>query len=297
MAVDAQRKLRAPAPGPAPAPAPLRRLLPPDEKAVKNRSFFDRYWSSGKHGRDALWREWWGDGYEQILAWAGPLSGKRVVNLFAGLGEDAQMLARAGAEVTAVDFSLPGLVHAAREQARAGAVGPAHAGWEHAAREHSSPRGSRPLRMLCADATNLPLRSGSVDVVVAVNGLCHTPKAAVLDECRRILRPGGKILLLEVMRYPHAAMLARFLEPYKWHAPHRFLSVGELETLAEKFTFVQHREFFVLSVLSAMLLRLPLGPRLFRPLHRALTRADRHLLRWFPFLRRISYLCAAELRP
>jgi SAM-dependent methyltransferase len=264
---------RAPAALP-PAP-PLRRVAPADHRALRNRRFFDRYWGRGTHERDQLWREWWSDGYEQILSWAGPLAGKRVLNLFAGLGEDAAMLAELGAEVTAVDFSLPGLVRAAQEKL---AVAP------------------NPPRLLCADATCLPLPSASVDIIVAVNGLCHTPKAAVLSECRRVLKPGGKLLLLEVMRYPHLAMLARFLEPYKWSAPHRFLSVAELEDLAKDFRSARHRQFFVASVLSAMLLRLPLGPTLFRPLHRALTAADRRLLRWFPSLRQVCYLCAAELR-
>lgn len=258
-------------------PAPLRPVTRPDERALANRKFFDGYWRGGKHERDQLWRQWWRDGYEQILAWAGPLAGKRVLNLFAGLGEDAAMLASLGADVTAVDFSLPGLKHAAQDAPKGDG--------------HAAPR------MLCADATNLPLPSRSVDVIVAVNGFCHTPKAAVMAECRRVLKPGGKLLLLEVMRYPHLAMLARFLEPYMWRAPHKFISVGELEELAKDFAFAQHRQFFVLSVLSAMLLRLPLGPKLFLPLHRGLTALDRRLLRWFPFLRRISYLCAAELRP
>lgn len=249
-----------------------------DPLARRNRLFFDGYWRQGKHERDQLWHDWWREGYEQVLSWAGPLAGKRVLNLFAGLGEDADMLAHTGASVLAVDFSLPGLAHAQR----------AHA---------NLPRDVPMARMLCADATALPLPDASFDVVVIINGLCHTPKAKVLRQCRRVLAEGGKVLMLEVMRYPHLAMLARYLEPYKWRAPHKFVSIGEIETLARDFRFVRHREFFFLSVLSAMLLRLPLGPRLFQPLHRLLTAADRPLLRWLPFLRRFSYLCAAELRP
>ncbi|MEZ5965658.1 MAG: methyltransferase domain-containing protein [Planctomycetota bacterium] len=276
MPADARQATAQPIPARDPA-RPLRRLESPDPRSVKNRRFFDGYWSAGKHERDRLWRDWWHDGYEQMLTWAGPLAGKRVVNLFAGLCEDAEMLAQTGASVVAVDFSLAGLANAAHAPGRRVEVdGP---------------------RMLCADASKLPLPDGSVDVVIAINGLCHTPKAKVLAECRRVLAPDGRILLLEVMRYPHLAMLARFLEPYKWHAPHKFISVGELEELARDFSFARHREFFCLSVLSAMLVRLPLGAKLFLPLHRLLTKLDRPLLRAVPFLRRFSYLCAAELRP
>lgn len=273
--------LRAPKPLAAPVPpTPSLRPLPSHvdeqehELAVRNRQFFDGYWRRGRQERDRLWRAWWHEAYEQLLTFAGPLNGKRVVNLFAGLGEDAAMLKERGAKVIAVDFSLPGL--------------------KQAAREASTPDNPR---MLCADATQLPIASHSVDLVMAINGLCHTPKAEVLAEGRRLLKPGGKLLLLEVMRYPHLAMLARFLEPYRWRAPHKFLSVRELEELTKDFAFVRHQQYFVLSVFSAMLLRLPLGPKLFLPLHRLLIAADRPLLRWFPWLRHVSYLCVAEMRP
>jgi SAM-dependent methyltransferase len=244
------------------------------EAALRNRRFFDGYWQRGRHERDKVWRAWWRDAYDQLFEFAGPLASKQAVFLFTGLGEDANMLATRGAKVFAIDFALAGLRQAAKE----------------------APSANNP-KMLCGDATSLPLATASVDLAFVVNGLCHTPKALVLAECRRVLKPDGKVLLLEVMRYPHLAMLARWLEPYRWRAPHRHVSVGEIEDLAKAFSFARHREFYLLSVLSAMLLRLPAGVKLFWPLHQLMIAADRPLLRWFPWLRRISYVCVAEFRP
>ena len=235
------------------------------------RSFYADYWRRGQRQRDRLWRAWWQQPYDQMLEWAGPLAGRRALLLFAGLGEDAALLADRGADVVALDFALPGLLQGARD---------GHA---------------RPIP-LCADAHRLPLANACVDAVFVINGICHADKQLVLAEARRVLRPGGKVLLLEVLRYPHLAVVARLLEPYLWRAPHRFLTVRELERLGEPFVALRHRQFFVLSVLSAMMLRLPFGPRLFLPLHRLLTRLDRPLLRWLPFLRHVSYLTVAELR-
>lgn len=272
MPAELRRQSR-PAPEPRELTPPARLATPtPDATRARIRSFYSDYWRRGQQMRDRLWRAWWEDAYAQMLAWAGPLPGKRALVLFAGLGEDARMLLDLGADVVALDFALPAL-----QQAQKVAV----------------PAATSP-RPLCADAGRLPLADASFDHVFVINGICHTDKVRVLGECQRVLAPGGKVLMLEVMRYPHLAVLARLLEPYMWRAPHRFVTVRELDRLGGAFASAQHKQYFVLSVVSAMLLRLPLGPRLFAPLHRLLTRADRHVLRWLPWLRHVSYLSVAE---
>ena len=254
--------------------APPLGVLPPraNPAQARIRRFYGDYWRRGQQLRDRLWRAWWQEAYDQMLTWAGPLPGKRALVLFAGLGEDARMLAEHGADVLALDFALPALTRA-RAASEGASAAPQH---------------------LCADAMRLPLADAAFDCVFVLNGICHTDKVRVLAECQRVLVPGGKVLMLEVMRFPHLAMLARLLEPYMWSAPHRFVSVRELDRLGRAFASARHRQFFVLSVLSAMLLRLPLGPRLFAGLHRVLTRLDRWLLRALPVLRHISYLSVAE---
>src|SRR5262245_59376010 len=52
----------------------------------------------------------------------------------------------------------------------------------------------RRVRMVNGDAQRLPFRRHAFSAVVSQEGLLHVPdKAAVLAECARVLRPGGRI--------------------------------------------------------------------------------------------------------
>jgi SAM-dependent methyltransferase len=67
---------------------------------------------------------------------------------------------------------------------------------EHAAGELGG-RGWGP-RLVCADAFRLPLRDGSVDAVTVAFGMRNLrPRAQALAEVRRVLAPGGSLVVLE----------------------------------------------------------------------------------------------------
>jgi ubiquinone/menaquinone biosynthesis C-methylase UbiE len=64
------------------------------------------------------------------------------------------------------------------------------------------------LRQAAAEA--LPLGDASVDTVVSILVLCSVPdQAAALAEAKRVLRPGGRLLLLEHVRAADPALARR----------------------------------------------------------------------------------------
>lgn len=61
------------------------------------------------------------------------------------------------------------------------------------------------LPMLCGDAAAIPVRDGALDAVTMLDVLEHLPNpAAALAEARRVLRPGGCLLI----SVPHAGLFA-----------------------------------------------------------------------------------------
>lgn len=102
-----------------------------------------------------------------------------VLDLCAGTLDLTVMLLKAGArQVWAVDFSEQML----------------------AAGQSKLPPGA-PVRLVAADARTLPLPDDSVDAIVCGFGLRNVPEPArAVAECARVLRPGGRLVVLDFFR-------------------------------------------------------------------------------------------------
>ena len=67
------------------------------------------------------------------------------------------------------------------------------------------------VRVDVGDMHRLPMRDGSVDLVLLLNALTYSeaPQKA-LDEAARVLRPGGRVLVTTLSRHAHAAAVKPF---------------------------------------------------------------------------------------
>jgi len=129
-------------------------------------------------GNAVLWR------FATVRAIA-PQAGERILDIAAGTGTSSVALAKTGAEVVAVDFS-PGMVAEGR-------------------RKHPE------LEFIEADAEHLPFADNEFDVVTISFGLrnINDPRAA-LAEMYRVLKPGGRLVICEFSKPPHAIMRAGY---------------------------------------------------------------------------------------
>jgi demethylmenaquinone methyltransferase / 2-methoxy-6-polyprenyl-1,4-benzoquinol methylase len=135
-----------------------------------------------------------------------------VLDLCCGTGDLAFSLARAGrARVTGADFSHAMLVRA-RAKSRSLAVS-------------ANKNAIVPMPFFEADALRLPFASESFDLVAAAFGFRNLANyAAGLAEIRRILKPGGKVAILEFTEPPD-----NFLgNLYRWYFRRILPRIGAL---------------------------------------------------------------------
>jgi ubiquinone/menaquinone biosynthesis methyltransferase len=139
----------------------------------------DRYdlitvWLS--YGQDRRWKR-------RLVASAGPLEGRRVLDLACGTGDLAWLAAGRGAHVIGLDITHR-MIELARAKAPADAPGvPA---------------------FLVGDMCALPVPNASFDLVTTGYGLRNVPDLPLaVREIARVLRPGGLLLSLDFNRPAH----------------------------------------------------------------------------------------------
>ena len=144
-----------------------------------------------------------------VLAALALRPGERVLDIGSGPGYLAAEMAGAvgaGGLVHGIDAS-PGMLEVARRRARA--------------------PGSAPVELVQADATALPFPDGSFDAAVSTQVYEYVEDMpAALAEARRVLVPGGRLLVLDtdwdsaVWRSGDDARMARVLEAWDDHLVH-----------------------------------------------------------------------------
>ena len=120
-----------------------------------------------------------------------PLKGRRVLDVGCGDGALTRFLAREGAVATGVDVSETRLADARAAAAVPGA-------------EYREGRG---------EALSFP--DASIDGVIYNNALHHVPveaMAAALDEAKRVLKPGGRLLIIEPLAEGEYFQMVRQIE-------------------------------------------------------------------------------------
>ena len=178
--------------------AAMRRVL--KKRQDKMRTFFDSV--AGRLGADYVPGKSWKSLAEALLRLLPPMV---IADLGAGEGAFALLLAQRAKKVIAVDSSEKMI---------------------DVGRDHAQRIGIKNIDFRLGDMEELPIRTASVDCVFFSQSLHHAlhPQRA-LEEAARILRPGGRIVILDLVQ--HRFEEARALYADEWLG----FSESELEAM------------------------------------------------------------------
>ncbi len=188
--------------------AEMRRVL--KKRQDKMRAFFDSV--AGRLGRDYVPGKSWKSLAEALLRLMPPLV---VADLGAGEGSSALLLSQRAVRVIAVDSSAK-MIDVGREQARRNAV--------------------TNIEFRLGDMEEIPIANEEVELAFFSQSLHHAlHPARALEEAVRILSPGGRIVVLDLVR--HRFEEARELYADEWLG----FTESELESMvsAAGFTAIQ----------------------------------------------------------
>jgi ArsR family transcriptional regulator len=196
----------------APDHAAMRRVV--KKRQDKMRSFFDSM--AGRLGKDYVPGKSWKSMAEAFLHLLPPMT---IADLGSGDGGSAVLLSRSAVQVIGVDASEK-MLEVARDQAlRAGASN---------------------VDFRLGEMEELPIDDASVDLVFFSQSLHHAahPERA-LREAARILRPGGRIVILDLAK--HRFEEARELYADEWLG----FSEAEMEEMLAGASFIDVRASIV----------------------------------------------------
>jgi 2-polyprenyl-3-methyl-5-hydroxy-6-metoxy-1,4-benzoquinol methylase len=203
-----------------------------------------------------------------ILEQMGPLRGKRLLDLGAGLGESSVYFAMQGAEVTIVDLS-PEMVRTAVQLGRQNGV---------------------TLEGVVSSGEQLNVPANSYDLVYAANTIHHVEdRAALFGQISRALNPGGRFFSIDPISYNPVIGLYRTMANKVRTPDESPLTRADIGLARRYFQNVEHRHFWLLGL--ALFLKYFLLDRVHPNADRYWKRIYRETeesLRWWSPLRRLD---------
>jgi SAM-dependent methyltransferase len=163
-----------------------------------------------------------------MLSRMGNLQGKRLLDIGAGLGESSVYFALQGARVTMTDIS-PGMVQTGRALARRYGV---------------------EVEGIVSEAEDLGVAAETFDFVYIANTIHHVrDRDALFQKIHRALKAGGRFFSCDPLAYNPAINVYRRIATEVRTEDESPLQIGDLRLARKYFPNVQHREFWISTLL------------------------------------------------
>jgi len=163
-----------------------------------------------------------------ILHCMGDLKGKKLLDIGAGLGESSVYFALQGAQVTCTDIS-PGMVELAQRLAL----------------HHGTT-----IEGIVTPGETIEAADGQFDIVYIANTIHHvSSKEKLFSEIHRVLKPNGRFFSIDPLAYNPVINVYRNMATEVRTEDEAPLSLADLDLVKRHFRNVQHREFWIATLL------------------------------------------------
>lgn len=236
---------------------------------------YERRWNTlDETARQDPFRNLLAESIECARALVGDPAGSRILDLGAGMGNDAIRFALMGATVYAIDLAASSIRIIQGQAKKAGLA--------------------KRLVAIRMDGEVLGFRDSTFDTVFLNAVLMHLNHMRVLREVYRVLRPGGRVVFHEPLGNNPLAVLGRRLSEFSATRP-RYLKYEELRAAEGLFRRSRCLGFFLLMVLL-----MPLGTQFnggswVRRLYARGVQAEARLLSRVPWCQRFCWVLVGEL--
>ncbi len=232
------------------------------------RAFYDKFWQPDNRAAQ-LEHDYWTfqvEAREWAYSVMGDLKGRRILEIGPGLGQDTIALAEHGADLTVIDISRPGLAVARQAVERAGLLDRCH------------------FEQRDAQASGFP--DSYFDGIFARGVTMHVDLLPFLQEMSRVLRPGGRAVFIDPLKYHPIINLYRLSVSSCKDSEPVYRNIREMKQGARYFSAFDHRVFYLNSVLALVFRG---RPAIYERLTKPLQRIDRLTLAALPFLRPFAW--------
>jgi len=162
-----------------------------------------------------------------ILEQMGDLTGLRLLDIGAGLGESSVYFALHGAKVTTIDLS-PEMVRCAIELAHFHDV---------------------EIEGMVSAGESLGVPDGQFDIVYIANTIHHvTDKRRLFEQVHRTLKPGGRFFSIDPLAYNPVIGVYRRMATKVRTEDEAPLTFADVALAGQFFTDVRHREFWIATL-------------------------------------------------
>jgi ubiquinone/menaquinone biosynthesis C-methylase UbiE len=235
---------------------------------IKQDEFWDEVWNSADWTEeteiiDQLMHKSAVDFSYQLL---GDINGKELLEVASGNGKQALFFSKNGVKLTTTDIS-PRSVEETRKIL-----------FENSCDNYLA------VEM---NAEQMSFDNNSFDLVYFNSLLMHADHDKVINECLRVLKPGGKLIFIETLNNWLFKFPYRTFSPYRKSKP-KYITLNTLKRYHTK-----HKEFYLFSTFWLFSFYIFKNKKFVLNFYNKFSKIDNFLMNAFPFLKKVAWVSVA----